>query len=493
MDAPGGAAGNGELFIGVDLGTGGVRVVATQAAGEVVARAEAALPPTPTVAAVGTHEQDPLDWWDATCQALSELCRRLDLAGIRPQQLRGLAVDGTSGTLVCLDGDGAPVRPAMMYNDARARDEAAQVTELAGDFCRRLGYRFEASFALAKIVWIQRNEPATYARADRFVHQADYVQGRLTGDFGVSDYSNALKTGYDLEAECWPPWMAGLGGVAERLPRVVPPGTPVGQVSAVAAPDTGLPAGLAVVTGATDGTTACLASGVRRPGDYNTTLGTTLVFKGISRHLSRHPQGLVYSHKLPGGYWLPGAASNTGGEWIAALFPGEDPASLDAAAASLLPSSCIAYPLARRGERFPFLSESAEGFCVPEPGSRAELYAAHLQGVALVERLGYQVLDQVSGTTGGEVFSTGGGSRSDVWLQCRADATGRSMHRPAAPDSAFGSAVLAAAGVLYGDVWQAVREMVRIEKTVDPDPGRVPRYDGLFQRFRAELAERGCG
>ena len=324
-----------------------------------------------------------------------------------------------------------------------------------------------------------------------FVHQADYVLGRLTGRPGVSDYSNALKTGYDLVEECWPAWIDAWGPLSRRLPRVAAVGSSVGEISAAAAEETGLPRGLPVVAGATDGTAAFVASGVHRPGDYNTTLGTTLVFKGASRQICGHPDGLIYCHKLPEGLWLPGAASNTGGEWIAHLFAEADLRALDAAAAGRLPTECLAYPLARTGERFPFRSATAQGFWLPEPDDRGARYAAGLQGVALVERLCYDVLDEATGGRGGEVYSTGGGSRSDVWMQCRADVTGRVIHRPQCGQSAFGAAVLAAAGALGCGVSAAIRQMVRLECSFTPNAERRADYDRLYERFFAELRRRG--
>jgi sugar (pentulose or hexulose) kinase len=265
----------------------------------------------------------------------------------------------------------------------------------------------------------------------------------------------------------------------------------IGAVQPAAATQTGLPEGLPVVTGASDGTAAFLASGARLAGQVNTTLGTTLVFKQLSRSLCGHPGGLVYSHKLPGEMWLPGAASNVGAAWIPALFPGEDVPALDAAASRYLPNESVAYPLVGKGERFPFASPQAEGFCVPERLGRAERFAACLQGTALVERLCYQILEDITGQTSAEVFSTGGGSSSDVWSQCRADATNRTFHRPRCPESAFGTAVLAAAGLRHASLAQAVQAMVRIDRSFSPDPRLRARYDDLFGRFQAELQRRG--
>jgi sugar (pentulose or hexulose) kinase len=479
------------LFIGIDVGTGGVRALAVSETGQVVARSAVPFDASVLVPQEGRHEQPPEAWWEAVCGATAMLREELDSAVVRPAAISAVSVDGTSGTLVALDAAGRPLRPAMMYNDPRPAAEAERINAAGAELCQKLGYRFKSSFALAKIAWLESHEPAVFDSTARFVHQADYVVGRLTGAAEVSDYSNALKTGYDLVDECWPSWIDDLLGVADRLPRVVAPGTKVGTVSAEAAAATGLPEGLAVVTGATDGTAACLASGVRRPGDYNTTLGTTLVFKGISRQICRHPQGLIYCHKLPGGLWLPGAASNTGCEWIGAIFPDQPVERLDAAAERLLPSSGLAYPLVRQGERFPFLSERATGFFVPEPDDSVRRYAACLEGVAFVERLAYDVLDGVAGTSGGEVYSTGGGSRSDVWMQCRADAARRVLHRPACPESAFGTAVLAAAGSHYPGLSEAIENMVRVERTFAPNPVHAEHYEVSYERFCGELKKRG--
>jgi len=484
-------AATGEVFVGIDLGTGGARALAATGAGEVVAQGSAALPPSPACAVPEGHEQDPAVWWEALCAATAEMMAGLQDAAVAPESLRGVAVDGTSGTLVCVDGAGEPVRPGLMYNDGRAGAEAEALNERAGAFCAKLGYRFAASYALAKLLWVRDNEPQAWARTARCLHQADYAVARLAGRWDVTDYSNALKTGYDLVDGAWPAWLDELEGVRQRLPEVVAPGERIGEVTPAGATATGLPAGLPVLAGATDGTAGCLASGVRQPGDYNTTLGTTLTFKGVSASLVRHPEGLIYSHKLPGGRWLPGAASNTGGEWMAQRFPGANLAALDAAAAPLLPVAPVAYPLARTGERFPFVAADAAGFCAPEPASPAEEYAAHLQGTALVERLAYEVLDEAAGTSGGEVYGTGGGSRSDVWMQCRADATGRTYHRPTCPESAFGSAVLAAAGTGFGELWAAVEAMVRVEATFGPRPESRARYDEAYGQLCGELERRG--
>ena len=144
-----------------------------------------------------------------------------------------------------------------------------------------------------------------------------------------------------------------------------------------------------------------------------------------------------------------------------------------------------------RNECTDFLSGAARGFYAPEPEGPADHYAACLQGVALLERLCYQVLDGVAGTPGQAVYNTGGGSRSDVWVRCRAAATGRTIHRPCCAESAFGAAVLAAAGLTGASLGETIQQMVRIERTFTPEPARSVQYADLFGRFCDELRKRG--
>ena len=478
----------GELVIGLDIGTGGVRAVAVDATGTVVAHSRTALVPVVSSGGPARHEQDAEAWWRAVVATLHDLSQEL---GVRREEIVAVCVDGTSGTLVCLDGQGGALRPAIMHNDQRAAAEADQLSPPAAVMCRKLGYRIAPSFAAAKILWLQRHEPAVFEATRWFAHQADFIAGRLGADLGVTDYSNALKTGYDLVDEDWPSWWDGFDGVGERLPRVVAPGTQVGVVTAVAAGAVRLPAGALIIAGATDGTAAFLASGANGAGADNTTLGTTLVFKRLSRRLSADADGLVYSHKLPGGFWLPGAASSTGGEWIEQQFADDDLARLDRQSRQHLPCESIAYPLAAAGERFPFLAPGARGFCHPPANDPVTRYAANLQGTALVERLAYDVLDRTTGTRGLDIYATGGASRSDDWLQLRADVAGRCVHRPSYAESAFGSAVLAAAATWHGDWRSAARQMVSIDRAFEPDRTRAAAYEERYGRFCRLLEQHG--
>jgi sugar (pentulose or hexulose) kinase len=488
--------------IGLDLGTGGARAVIVSAEGQVAAQHSVEFAPTAASrrgALVVEHEQDPSLWWKAARGALLGVVAEFEARGGATGGLQAIAIDGTSGTVVGVDRDGAACTSALMYNDGRAAQEALALSEWASEASADTPVR--ASWSLAKMLWLERHEPEGFARTHCFTHQADYVAAQLTGTIGCTDASNALKSGFDLRARTWPAWLDDRTGIPEKLPDVVEPGTLGGQVRDDVARELRLPPGLQVVAGATDGTAAFLASGAARVGDDNTTLGTTLVFKRLADHAPDDPTGLVYSHRLPdlvdsrGAHherWLPGAASNVGGQWIRDEHPGADLARLDSDAEPLLPTESLAYPLMGKGERFPFLAPAALGFCDAPASQEALRFAARLQGVAFVERLAYEALDRVSGQAArGDVFATGGGSASEVWMQLRADVSGRTLHRPECHESAFGSAILAAANTIHDGLWDAMGRMLVIERSFHPDPLRGSTYDELFGAFRHRLKQQG--
>lgn len=473
-----------DLFAGIDIGTGGVRVVILDEAGDLVAgHAE----PVATVTGVGgrTVEQDASLWWTATVTGLQK-----SLVSCPRGELRALAISGTSGTIVPVDGAGEALRPAVLYRDARAAAAAERLNQAAAAWTQASGVRFQSSSGLAKVLWLVDTEPEVVSRTRVFAHAADIIVTRLTGEVGLTDWSHALKTGYDLVAGAWPSFLDAVGIPVAKLPRVLPPGAALGRVTAAAGATTSVPAGVPVIAGMTDGCMAQVAAGAVQPGDWNTSLGTTLVLKGVTRTRLVDPEGRVYSHRLPSGAWLPGAASNTGGACLDE-FPRAGLPSLDARALAETPTGRVVYPLTLQGERFPFLAPQARGFgeVVADPVERR--FAARLEGVAFVERLGYAVLEDLGASVGGVIGSTGGGSRSRAWLQVRADVLNRTLRRPVLEGAAAGAAMLAAAGVTGRDLADVARTMVRIDCVVEPRSGVRSAYDEAYARFVGDCRARG--
>ena len=190
---------------------------------------------------------------------------------------------------------------------------------------------------------------------------------------------------------------------------------------------------------------------------------------------------------------MPGGASNTGAEWIKIEYAGSDPAEMDRLASAHIPSKVVRYPLVRKGERFPFSNPDAEGFCLGQPASRAEAYAAGLEGLALLERLAFETLEEIGAAVGEQIYVTGGGARSGIWLKVRASTLRRRLLRPAVSETAMGAALLAAAGVWYDSLSQAAKAMVRVEAEFEPDERLAGVYEQKYAVFREEMQRRGYG
>ncbi|HUW33197.1 MAG TPA: FGGY-family carbohydrate kinase [Planctomycetota bacterium] len=475
------------MYLGIDVGTGGVRCAVCTPDGRCVASGAAGLkdaevPNLP----LGRHEQQPDAWWRALSNCLRSMKGKAPFGDIA-----ALSVDSTSGTVLFLDAANRPLRPALMYNDSRAVEQSRRVNDAAGEFTDRHGYRFNASFALAKILWVKEREPNVFAKTTRICHPADYVAGRIRGDYSVTDTSNALKTGCDLFDGTWPEFISGgLGIPVEKLPRLVAPGTPTGNVCRSAARDLALSENTIVVAGCTDGTAGFLASGAAGEGQWASVLGTTLVLRGISKSIVKDPAGRIYCHRHPDGWWLPGAACTVGGECLIVHFPRRDLTQLDRLAVESPLTDLIYYPLVRRGERFPFVNPNAEGFLSRKPANQVELHMACLEGVAFVERWAMDVFAELGADVTGPVHATGGGAKSGLWLSIRASVLGREMQVPEHSGCEIGAVTLAAAPDC-GSVSEACRRIVRIRHSIGPDAALRKHYDHKYAEFRRLCTERG--
>ncbi|MFP5376168.1 MAG: FGGY-family carbohydrate kinase [Acidimicrobiia bacterium] len=474
-------------MVGVDLATAEVRAVATDAAGRVHGEARAALPP-PSSPRPGWVEQDASAWWPASAAALRRLAEGL---GAARRSVAAVAVCATSGTVVAVDARGAPLGPALTYADQRARGEADEAQAAGAGRWAALGLRVQPSFGLAKWGWMVRHG-AVPAGTTRLAHASDVVVAGLVGGVAATDWGSALKSGFDPRAGEWAGEALAALGVPDRLlPEVRAPATLAGRVGDGAARRTGLPAGCQVRLGTTDACASQLAAGAAAPGRYVSVLGTTLVLKGVSVDLVADPAGAVYCHRHPCGWWLPGGASSTGGAALGAGFAGRDLAALDRAAARRGPAAAVAYPLAGRGERFPFVAPDAEGFVVGDAGDEVGRYRAVLEGVAFVERLGYERLARWGAPATGPVSASGSASASGAWNRIRATALGVPLVARPGATTALGACILAASGTLHGDVVAAAEAMAAGGEEVAPVDGEREALERSYHRFVAALEDRG--
>ena len=473
-----------KIVIGIDVGTQGVRVLAVDKSGLILSSAQEALPKSTKDLPEGWFEQDPIDWWRTTQNCLSSTLNQLISSRLSLDNIVAISIDSTSGTIIPIDASGNPLYPALMYNDSRGEEVIKEVRGAGKELEEKLGYSIKNNFAIAKIVWLKEHAPKIFDQTYKFIHASDFIVGRISGSYATTDHSNALKTCFDLLSYQWPDFIEkSLAIPTDKLPSVVSPGSIIGNISPTFARESGLSNETLVIAGCTDGTASQIASGAIDIGSWNSTLGTTLVIKGISNELIKDPLGRFYSHLHPEGMWMPGGASNTGTEWILKEYPESDLAMMDECALAYVPSDIITYPLARKGERFPFIKPEAKGFLIGTPDNSDEIYAAKLEGLGYLERLIYSTLEDLGAPVGDTIFATGGGAKSKIWLEIRASILSRCMKRPKVSDTAMGAAILAASKTIYRNISEASSNMVNEGLTVEPNQDWIGKYNDGYHKF----------
>ena len=418
------------VYVGIDVGTSSCRVVAIDEKGQQLAQAGAPIP-LPVKAGVQVT-QDPLLWWKAVVASLTQLFKE-----IGPDRVTALAVAGTSGTLLLTDARGAPLTAALMYNDARATAEAETLLTLAPPQSGAHG----ASSSLAKLLWLKNKDLS--AKAAHALHPADWIAGMLTGRFGMSDYNNCLKLGFDAQELRWPDWMAALGLQEGLLPKVLKPGDDLGTLSADMAKTFGLRPDTHVLAGTTDGVASFLAAGAAKPGHGVTALGSTLVLKLLSDKPVYSAEHGVYSHRLLN-RWLVGGASNSGGAVLLQYFKIEQ---LHEMTPQLDPEHLTGleyYPLPGIGERFPVYDPAMQPILEPLPGDSITFLQGMLEGIAGIEAHGYQLLHKLGAPKVRELCTTGGGAQNPAWTRIRERIIGVPLKPARSGLAAYGAALLAA-------------------------------------------------
>lgn len=403
------------VFLGLDFGTSGARLIALNAALQPIFQAHHRF----------TENNWP-EWRIALLRLLSSVPPSLR------EHTQSIAFCGTSSTSLVCDAQGTPLSPAVLYNETREVALPPQVPpqHLAAS----------PSSSLTKLLWLAER----HQEAQSFLHQADWLAFQLHGLPGLSDYHNALKLGYDVERLEYPAWLTELP-IAPLLPRVLAPGADMGAIRSHWVEDLGFSAQCRIQAGTTDSIAAFFASGAHRPGQAVTSLGSTLVLKLLSKNRVESPQHGVYSHRC-GNLWLVGGASNCGGAILARIFGRERLKQLSAAIDPSTPSALEYYPLPGIGERFPICDPQKQPVLEPRPDSDVEYLHGLLESLARIEAHGYALLESLDATPVAEVMTAGGGAANLVWQAIRERVLGRRVRPAPHTEAAMGAALLAARG-----------------------------------------------
>lgn len=418
-----------QVFLGIDLGTSGVRACLVDQQGHELAQARTPLTPSTTDDS-GRAEQAPADWWRATLETVDQLPTE------HLRDLRALSVDGTSGTLLLCDRDGEPLGPAMMYNDRRATAPAAMLATIAPP----VAAVHSPTSALAKLMYLLVQDGAG---AHHALHQADWIAHQLGAPVGVSDENNALKLGYDPVQRGWPEWLKETGVPLPLFPHVVPVGEVIGELTPALRDRWGCAHRVDIRAGTTDSNAATLATGIHEAGEAATALGSTLALKILSdRPVFAAAYG-IYSHRL-GDHWLAGGASNSGGAVLRQFFDDRQLAELSREIDPAADTGLDFYPLPSPGERFPVNDPKLPPRLVPRPSDDVAFVHGLLVGIAKIERTGYQRLHELGTPWPTRVVTTGGGARNATWQTIRERLLGVPIEAATHTEAAYGSALIAA-------------------------------------------------
>jgi D-ribulokinase len=410
--------------LGIDLGTSGVRAAALAADGTLLDMAAFSFPD----AAAG---RSPTMWWAGVQFCLTELSARLPF-----NDIEGLAVDGTSGTVVALDASGEPVGDALMYNDPCP--DLAIVESIASQAPDNSPAR-GATSALARAIYLSRQPGVS-----KVVHQADWILLKLGLSAATSDENNALKTGYDLVNERWPDWLDACGMDIALLPVVKRAGAPLSDVGATARLF-GIPATCRYHAGTTDGCASFLATGASAIGDGVTALGSTLVIKLASANPIDAADYGIYSHRILN-FWLAGGASNSGGAVIGSFFDAKQLKAMTPLLQPNQPTGLDYYPLAKPGERFPVNDPAYRPRLAPRPTDDVVFFQAILEGITAIEKSGYDRLAELGGPKLRSVRTVGGGAANPAWSRMRENALAVPLLTARSAEAAVGTASLVLAG-----------------------------------------------
>jgi xylulokinase len=465
-------------LVGIDVGTSGVKGLAIDGQGTVLASAEAAYPlSTPHE---GWAEQDPEDWWEATQAVLARLRGAVGAPA-------AIGLSGQMHGLVALDGGDQVLRPAILWNDQRTAAECQQIEATVGleRLIELTGNRALTGFTAPKLLWLRRHEPEVYARIARIALPKDYVRLRLCGGHAtdVSDASGTLLL--DVARRRWSDdVLSALELDHEWLPRLLE--SP--ELSGTSRE------GVPIAAGGGDQAAGALGVGVDRPGPVSVALGTSgVVFAALER-FTADPQARVHDfcHAVPGMWHAMGVMLSAAGSlrWVRDVVEpgvGYDELIAEAAAWPAGTEGLLFLPYLA-GERTPHADPNARGAFVglSVRHDRGALVRAVLEGVAFGLRDSLDLISELGERpTLGRV--SGGGARSELWLQIVASVLELPLERVAVDEgAAFGASILGgvAAGA-WSDVHEAVAATVKARGRIEPVPEWVQAYREQRVRFRA--------
>ncbi len=488
-------------LLAIDQGTQSVRAIVYDLRGTLVAKSQVHIEPYRSTQP-GWAEQDPHYYWSTLCEACQSLWQQ---PGVSREAIAGVALTCQRNTVINLDEQGEPLRPALVWLDQRRARPDRPITGKWGLLLKLVRMTEAVRFfeAECEANWIAQHQPEIWERTHRFLFLSGYLTYRLVGAFVDS---TACQVGYhpfDYKALDWSApsdwkWQASVA-TRDLLPDLVPPGERLGEITPEASEATGIPAGLPLISAAADKACEVIGAGCLEPTLACLSYGTTAT---INTTHERYVEAVrfvpPYPAAVPGryslelqiyrGYWMVSWFKQQFGhrEQRLAEEQGVAPETLfDELVNAVPPGSMglVLQPYWSPGVKLP--GPEAKGAIIGfgDVHTRAHVYRAILEGLAYALRDGKERTERRAKVTIREVRVAGGGSQSDAAMQLTADVFGLPASRPHVYEaSGLGAAMDAAVGLgLHPDFETAAREMTRVGQTFEPDPEATRIYDGLYR------------
>jgi sugar (pentulose or hexulose) kinase len=501
---------SGDHILAIDNGTQSVRALLFDLRGNLAAKSRVPIEPYFSEAP-GLAEQQPAYFWEALCKACQQLWQTTT---IPKEAVAGVALTSQRSTLVNVDAQGKPLRPAIVWLDQRRTEGLKPVGGLWGLAFRLAGMSETVAYlqAEAEANWIHTHQPEVWEKTHKYLYLSGYLTYRLIGRFVDSVGCQVGYMPFDYKGLAWSKkwdwkWQA-VPMDPSIMPDLVPPAGTLGEISAEASQATGIPAGLPLIAAAADKACEVLGAGCLDPRIGCLSYGTTATINTThQKYVEVIPLIPPYPAAVPGRYSLESQIYR--GYWMVTWFKqefglreqrlaqerGVEPEALfDELVQAIPPGSqgLTLQPYWSPGLKHP--GPEAKGAIIGfgDVHTRAHIYRAILEGLAYALREGAERTTRRSGIAIDQLRVAGGGSQSNAAMQLTADVFGLPASRPHIYEaSGLGAAIDAAVGLgIHPDFETAVAQMTRVGRTFEPDPKAHEVYEGLYRHVYLQMYHR---
>ncbi len=483
---------NKKYILGIDVGTTGTKALLFTSDGMAVAHAYRSYKLSSPK--IGYSEQNALDWWEAIIDTVREIGGQYDIK----ESVSAISLSTQGGTLVPVDSLGNPLRPAIVWNDARCEKERERYLSEVGEsftMYEKTGWNLGHCLHALEVRWLRDNEPEVFKKTDKFLSVPDFISMKMTGiaavDFsnaGINQTVNVREMKYDTEL------LRFMGVGEERLPKLVNSGETIGNLTKSAAEALGLSEKTVFVAGAHDQYAVSLGAGAISDGDILIGSGTCWVITAIAKEPD-FASGLAQSRSAVPGLWGSIRSLATGGvclEWLRRnIAKSEDDGEIDydtinreVEKLSAAEDGLFFFPFSGRTKKTPFKKATFTGLDISH--NRFHLARAVMEGVA------FQIMWMMESfrTKPREdgILLSGGASKSSVWTQILADIANLPIKVSEIADLAcVGAAILAGVGAgVYTSFLEAYSSFSVNSYTVRPNPEKAAVYAKLFERYKKQ-------